>query len=122
MKYFLILFTLLSANAFAEDGLSKSQVKKVEAILIEAASKALYLTRDCDKPIDPSKFQELAKIKAFSEGYETIEGVSWETIKREAHRQYGVLKTEAPLGELCEQYKADIKGNYKFLKDINAME
>ncbi|KGJ99591.1 hypothetical protein [Thalassotalea sp. ND16A] len=121
MKYLFILFTLLSANAFAEETLSKSQVKSVEAMLIEAGSKMLYLTRDCDKPIDPSKFKELAKIKAFSEGYETIEGVSWKTIQRESHRQYGELKTEAPMGELCEQYKADIKGNYKFLKDIDEM-
>jgi len=46
----------------------------------------------------------------------TIEGISWERVKRKAHQEYGMLKIDAPLGELCEQYKAALKGNYRFLK------
>jgi hypothetical protein len=32
----------------------------------------------------------------------TIEGISWERIKGKAHQEYGILKIDAPLGELCE--------------------
>ncbi|WNC69993.1 hypothetical protein RI845_07605 [Thalassotalea nanhaiensis] len=119
MRVLLIVLSILSFNSFADESLSKSEIKQVEELLTEAVSKLIYLERDCDKPIDGEKVKEMAKLKAFSEGFHTIEGVSWETIKVEAHRQYGVLKTKAPVGELCDEYKADIKGNYKFLKDID---
>ena len=119
LKALFISCVLLCAPAMAEEALTKSEKAQVEAILTEAASKLIYLDRDCDKPIDGEKFKELAKLKAFSEGFETIEGISWETIRVEAHRQYGVLKTEAPVGELCKQYEADIKDSYMFLKDTS---
>lgn len=123
MKYLIILLAALSANTFAHepvDALSSSQIKQVEALLTEAAGKSIYVTNHCDKPIDPSKFKELAKIKAFSEGYETIEGISWDNVKEGAHQQYADLKAKAPKGELCAEYLADLKGKYRFLKDIDA--
>ena len=114
-----LLSITVSFSCFASEELSKEQVKDVEALLVEATSKLIYLDRDCDKPIDGEKVKELAKLKAFSEGFHTLEGISWESIRVEAHRKYGELKVKAPVGELCEQYKADIKGSYKFLKDID---
>ena len=114
-----MLSLVVSFGCFATEKLSKNQVKEVEALLIEATSKLIYLDRDCDKPIDGEKVKELAKLKAFSEGYHTLEGISWENIREQAHRKYGELKMKAPIGELCEQYKADIKDNYQFLKDID---
>jgi len=107
---------LLSTTAIANDALSKREKGEIELLLAESASKLLYLQRDCDMPMDKEKFKELAKLKAFSEGHMSIEGISWERVKRKAHQGYGMLKIEAPVGELCEQYKADIKGTYRFLK------
>lgn len=117
----LSLVTLLVASALssfvnAKPALSSSEKSEIELLLAESASKLIYLDRDCGKSIDPEKFKELAKLKAFSEGHISIEGISWERVKRKANKQYGALKIEAPLGELCEQYKADIKDSYHFLK------
>jgi len=117
MKRLILPLLLLSSAAFAAEPLTKAEKGEVESLLAEAASKLIYLDRDCGKPIDSEKFKELSKLKAFSEGYMTIEGISWERVKRKAHQEYGMLKIDAPLGELCEQYKAAIKGNYRFLKE-----
>ncbi|ALO35073.1 hypothetical protein CMT41_10350 [Colwellia sp. MT41] len=118
MKFLILPLLLLSSTAFAAEPLTKVEKGEVELLLAEAASKLLYLERDCGKPMDVEKFKELAKIKAFSEGYMTIEGISWERVKKKAHQGYGMLKIEAPLGELCDDYRAQIKGNYRFLKEI----
>lgn len=108
---------LLSTTAIAnDDALSKREKGEIELLLAESASKLIYLERDCDMPMDKSKFKELSKLKAFSEGHLSIEGISWERVKRKSHQAYGMLKIEAPIGELCEQFKADIKGSYRFLK------
>ena len=112
----LILPLLLSSAVLAAEPLTKTEKGEVESLLAEAASKLIYLDRDCGKAIDAEKFKELSKLKAFSEGYMTIEGISWNRVKRKAHQGYGMLKIEAPLGELCEQYKKDIKGTHQFLK------
>jgi len=118
MKKLVLSLALLSAAAVASpEQLSKSEKKEVELLLAEAASKLLYLERDCGKPMDKDKFKELAKLKAFSEGFYTIDGISWERVKRKAHQGYGALKIEAPLGEYCEQYREDIRGSYRFLKE-----
>lgn len=116
MKRLLLPLLLLSSTAFAVEPLTSSEKKEVESLLAEAASKMIYLSRDCHKEIDPDKFKELAKLKAFAEGYMTIDGISWEHVKRKAHQEYGMLKIDAPLGELCDQYEASIKDSYKFLK------
>lgn len=107
---------LLSTTAIANDALTSREKGEIELLLAESASKLIYLERDCGKPMDKEKFKELAKLKAFSEGFITIEGIDWERVKRKSHQGYGMLKIEAPLGELCEQYKTDIKGSYRFLK------
>lgn len=126
MKYLIILLAALSATTFAHETpeapktLSSSEVEQVEVLLTEAAAKSIYVTRHCDKPIDVDKFKELAKIKAFSEGFETIEGISWDNVKEGAHKQYDALNAKAPKGELCVEYLADLKGKYRFLKDIDA--
>ena len=117
MKRLILPLLLISSAAFAVEPLTNSEKRDVESLLAEAASKLLYLERDCGKPVDAEKFKELSKIKAFSEGYMTIEGISWKRVKRKAHEGYGALKAAAPLGELCEDYRAQIKGNYRFLKD-----
>ena len=117
MKYLILPLLLSSTVLFAAKPLTKAEQVEVESLLAEAASKLIYLDRDCGKPIDAKKFKELSKLKAFSEGYMTIEGVSWDSIKRKAHQEYGMLKIEAPLGELCQQYKAAIKDSYQFLKE-----
>lgn len=117
MKRLILPLVLLSTSVLASQPLTKSEKGEVELMLAEAASKLIYLERDCGKPMDKNKFKEVAKLKAFSEGFMTIEGISWERVKRKAHKGYGALKIEAPVGELCEQYKADIKGNYRFLKE-----
>ncbi len=116
MKHIILPLLLLSFTAAASDTLTSSEKSEVELLLSEAGSKLIYTERDCGKPIDVDKFKELAKLKAFSEGFMTIEGINWERVKRKAHQGYGVLKIEAPLGELCEQYLADIKAKYRFLK------
>jgi len=116
MKRLILPLLALSCATFAAEPLTKSEKSEVESLLAEAASKLLYLDRDCGKTMDVEKFKELAKLKAFSEGFMTIEGISWDRVKRKAHQEYGMLKIDAPLGELCEQYKASIKGNYRFLK------
>jgi hypothetical protein len=120
MKRLAIVLMMAATPVMASESLSGKEVKEVEALLAEAASKLLYVSRDCDKPIDPSKFKDIAKLKAFSEGYYTLDGISWDNVKYEAHRQYGELKVKAPIGELCEDYKAQLKGKYKWLKDTNA--
>ena len=107
---------LLSTATIADDALSNREKGEIELLLAESASKMIYLDRDCGKPIDKEKFKELAKIKAFSEGHISIKGISWEHVKRGAHKGYGMLKIEAPMGEYCEKFEADIKGNYRFLK------
>lgn len=117
MKRLILPLLLLSSTAFAAEPLTKAEKGEIELLLADAASKLIYLERDCGKAMDAEKFKELAKLKAFSEGYMTIEGISWERVKKKAHKGYGMLKIEAPLGELCEQYKAAIKGNYRFLKE-----
>ena len=117
MKRLILPLLLLSSATFATESLTKAEKGDVELLLAEAASKLIYLERDCGKPIDVNKFKELAKIKAFSEGYMTIEGISWDRVKEKAHKGYDELKNKAPTGELCEQYKGQIKGNYRFLKD-----
>jgi len=33
---------------------------------------------------------------------------------------YGGLKIESPLGEFCQEFREDIRGHYKFLKDTSA--
>jgi hypothetical protein len=116
MKKIILILLLLSNTSFATESLTTTEKSEVELLLAEAASKLLYLERDCSLPMDTDKFKELAKIKAFSEGYMTIEGISWDRVKRKAHQGYGALKIEAPLGQLCSQYQKDIKGNYRFLK------
>ncbi len=117
MKKLLLTLLLISNASFATQSLSNTEKGEVELLLAEAASKLLYLERDCKMPMDKEKFKELAKLKAFSEGYMTIEGISWDRVKRKAHQGYGALKIEAPLGQLCKQYQSDIKGNYRFLKE-----
>ncbi len=119
MKKFILILLLISSNSFAAESLTKAEKGEIELLLAEAASKLLYLERDCNMPMDRDKFKELAKLKAFSEGYMTIDGVSWDRVKRKAHQGYGALKIEAPLGQLCEQYQSDIKGKYRFLKDTS---
>ncbi len=116
MKRIILPLLALSCATFAAEPLTKAEKGEVESLLAEAGSKMIYLTRDCGKEIDAEKFKELAKLKAFSEGYMTIEGISWDRVKRKAHQEYGMLKIDAPLGELCDKYKAAIKGNYRFLK------
>ena len=113
------MLLLVSNATLAAESLTKAEKGEVELLLAEAASKLLYLERDCSMPMDKNKFKELARIKAFSEGYMTIEGISWDRVKRKAHQGYGALKIEAPLGQLCQQYKSDIKGNYSFLKETS---
>lgn len=116
MKPILLLLTVFSFSSVASESLSTDQINSVQNLLAEAGGKSLYVTELCDKPIDPEKFKELAKIKAFSEGYETIEGISWEVVKDKAHKQFAELKKQAPEGQLCDKYLADLKGNYRFLK------
>ncbi|WP_019029529.1 hypothetical protein [Colwellia piezophila] len=117
MKKLLITLLLISNASLATETLTKSEKGEIELLLAEAASKLIYLERDCNQPIDKNKFKELARLKAFSDGYMTIEGISWDRVKRKAHQGYGVLKIEAPLGQFCPQYQNDIKGNYRFLKE-----
>lgn len=119
MKKIILALLLISNASLATESLTKTEKSDVELLLAEAASKLLYLERDCDKPIDKDKFKELAQLKAFSEGYMTIEGISWDRVKRKAHQGYGALKIEAPLGQFCQQYQDDIKGNYRFLKETS---
>lgn len=114
------LLVIGNAQALTEKELTEEQVSEVEILLTEAASKLIYMNNECNAPIDAEKFKELAKIKAFSEGYQTIEGISWDHVKVEAHRQYGQLKVEAPMGEYCDKFKEDFKSAYPFLKDTNA--
>lgn len=116
MKRLILPLILLSNAAFSAEPLTKTELNEIESLLAEAGGKAIYLSRDCDKPIDPEKFKELSKLLAFSEGYMSIEGVNWEHIARKAHQEYGRLKIQAPLGELCEEIKTVIKGDYNFLK------
>lgn len=118
MKFLILPLLALSGSAFADQALTKSEKGEVELMLAEAASKLIYLDRDCGRAVNADKFQELAKIKAFSEGYMSIEGISWDHVKREAHIGYGSLKMKAPMGEFCAQYKVDIKDSYEFLKEI----
>lgn len=117
MKRLILPLLLLSSSVLAAEPLTKNEKSEVESLLAEAASKLIYLERDCGKAVDAEKFKELAKLKAFSEGYMTIDGISWKSVKRKAHQEYGMLKIEAPLGELCDEYKAAIKGSYRFLKE-----
>ena len=95
--------------------LTVNQIADLEGILSDEGAKAIYLSRDCDKPIDADKFYEMAKLKALSEGFPTSNGIDRENTRRKAHVKYGQLKSEAPLGELCTQYKADIEGKYRWL-------
>ena len=117
MKKLILMLLLVSNATLATESLTKTEKGEVELLLAEAASKLIYLERDCDQPIDKNKFKELARLKAFSEGYMTVEGISWDRVERKAHQGYGALKIEAPMGQFCQQYQSDIKGNYRFLKE-----
>lgn len=116
MKYLSLALLFASTSVFAAEPVSGSEKTEIESLLAEAGSKMIYLKRECDLPVDYDKFKELAKIKAFSEGHLSIEGISWANVKRASHIEYGMLKIAAPLGESCEQIRADIKGLYRFLK------
>ncbi|WP_394175097.1 hypothetical protein [Thalassotalea litorea] len=109
---------LLSANTIASEKPDAEERQEIEMLLAEAAGKMIYLTRQCDKPVDEEKFKELSKLKAFSEGYESIEGISWENVRDQANQNYGELKANGPDGEYCEQYEQDIKNAYPFLKPM----
>ena len=100
----------------ATGSLTQTEQGEVELLLAETASKLLYFERDCNKPIDSNKFKALAPLKAFSDGYETMAGISWVRIESQAEQNYKVLKAQAPQGQLCEQYQSGIKGIYPFLK------
>lgn len=117
-----LLITIISAlvclPAMAQD---LPKLNKLEYILAEAGSKSLYLTRDCDKPIDPEKFKDMADVKAVMEGFQSADEVNWDSIKLASHIKYAELKTEAPMGEYCAQYKKEVKGKYKWLKDIDEL-
>ncbi|TRX56556.1 hypothetical protein [Thalassomonas sp. M1454] len=119
MKPILLLLTVFSFASVASEPLSPLEVKEVQKLLAEAASKAKYVDEICEMPISAEKFKELSKIKAFSEGYETIEGISWEAVKDIALKEYDELKKQAPDGQYCDKYLADLKGNYRFLKDTS---
>ena len=116
MKNILILMMLLTSATISAETLSKSQSNEIESLLAESSSKLIYLERDCGKDMDVDKFKEIAKLKAFSEGYTTLNGISWADVREQAHQDYGVLRAEAPAGELCHAYEEQIKGTYRFLK------
>lgn len=116
MKQLILALSLISSTAMATGTLTQIEQGEIELLLADSASKLLYLERDCNKPIDNEKFEELAKIKAFSEGYESIEGISWSRIEVQSQHGYEKLKAEASQGQLCEQFNREIKGNYRFLK------
>ncbi|TLU61510.1 hypothetical protein FE810_14730 [Thalassotalea litorea] len=109
---------LLSTCVVAAEAPNAEERNKIEMLLAEAAGKMIYLTKQCDKPVDPEKFKELSKLKAFSEGYQSIEGISWEHVRDEANQKYGELNAEGPDGEFCEQYEKDIQNAYPFLKPM----
>ena len=116
MKQLILALSLISSTAMATGTLTQREQGEVELLLAESASKLLYLERDCNKPFDNEKFEELAQIKAFSEGYESIEGISWPRIEAQSQRGYEKLNAQASQGQLCEQFNREIKGNYRFLK------
>ena len=100
----MLALSLISSTAMATGTLTQIEQGEVELLLAESASKLLYLERDCNKPIDNEKFEELAKIKAFSEGYESIEGISWSRI--EVQSQHGYEKQiMGALGHKLNFYK-----------------
>ncbi|QDP02079.1 hypothetical protein FNC98_12455 [Thalassotalea sp. PS06] len=114
----LVIVALSSPLVFANEAPNAQERQEIEMLLAEAAGKMIYLTKQCDKPVDKDKFKELSKLKAFSEGYESIEGISWENVRDEANQNYGELKAKGPNGEFCEQYEKDIKNAYPFLKPL----
>lgn len=116
MKQLILALSLISSTAMATGTLTQMEQGEVELLLAESASKLLQLERDCNKPIDNEKFEELAQIKAFSEGYGSIEGINWSRIEVQSQHGYEKLKAQAPQGQLCEQFNSKIKGNYRFLK------
>lgn len=118
-RAFWFLVSFVSASAFATE-MTKDQIQDVEALLAEGGAKSLYLTRECDKPIDPDKFRDLSKLKAISEGYPGVDGIDWENVKRESHIGYAKMKLDAPLGEACPALLEELKGKYRWLRDINA--
>jgi len=99
--------------------LTVNQIADLEEILSDAGAKAIYLSRDCNKPIDADKFFEMAKLNVLSEGFSTSKGIDREDIRRQAHIKYGQLKVKSPMGELCQEYKAELKGNYRWLADLD---
>jgi len=111
-KLFIPLFAI-STFSFAET----MDLTPVELLLADTASQLIYLDKDCNKPIDPQKFRELAKLKAMSEGYFSVEDIDWEKIKLVGNINYGSLKSEYPLSERCEEFREEIRGNYRFLQD-----
>lgn len=113
-----IISVLVCLPAMAQD---IPKLSKLEYILAEAGSKSLYLTRDCDKPIDPEKFKSMADVKAVMEGFKSADEVNWDNIQLASHIKYAELKTDAPMGELCSQYKKEVKGKYKWLKDTDEL-
>jgi hypothetical protein len=117
MKYLMVLTLFISTTTFAQFPLSEQKKSDLELLLAKDVSTLIYLNNDCDKPIaiDKERFKEIAKIRAISEGVFSTEGLDWPKIKKEGHRQYGMLKIEAPLGEFCQKYIKSLGDNYKFL-------
>ncbi|NMP17496.1 hypothetical protein [Thalassotalea sp. Y01] len=106
----------VSAAGLASD----DRTAELEELLANDASKLIYLSRDCDMPIDAEKFKDLAALKAMMEGYGNTDNVDWEKVTKMAHEGYGKIKVEAPVGEKCPEYKDQLGEKYEWLKDINA--
>jgi hypothetical protein len=61
----------------------------------------------------------LIKLKSLSEGFTTTNGINEDNMRRQTHINYGELKMKAPMGELCTEYKADLKGKYRWLAELD---
>lgn len=108
MKQLTLALSLISSTAMATGTLTQIEQGEIELLLADSASKLLYLERDCNKPIDTEKFEELAKIKAFSEGYESIEGILITYTKISCSHQNRWLPAPLAFGEnlLLKTYQA----------------
>ncbi|QBY02978.1 hypothetical protein E2K93_00700 [Thalassotalea sp. HSM 43] len=114
------LFTAIGLTVAMAAQASDERTAELEALLADDASKLIYLSRDCDMPIDAEKFKDLAALKAMMEGYGNTDNVDWEKVTKMAHEGYGKIKVEAPVGEKCPEYKEQLGEKYEWLKDINA--
>lgn len=90
--------------------------EQVISLLTNGASKAMYLTYQCDMEIDKDKFRVVSKLFVFRDGLKMPASVNWASISTNAQLLYKSYATKYPDGSQCKKLKEQIAGIAFLLK------